>query len=541
VRNTRRSTAALLTALGTTAALGFSLLSPAATASPPAPQEQLTPAAAPEPSAEEAADAALSAVQAEVAEATAADAPGSADDPARDLTLLLTDLATHLDDLGPAERRTAHQYLARPSDAGGDNLGGGLIVKYPDGAPVRNSCSTDVCVNWVETGKHRPSLTDSDDNDVPDYVDTTRITMQDVWDFEVDDLGYKAPPPDTRGANDKADVYIAEIGDDALYGYCIPETQVGSAWAFTSYCVLDDDYAADEFPTNTPLENLQATAAHEFFHAIQYGYDAGEDSWLTEGTAAWMEDQAYDDVDDNRQYLSSSPLSHPGRPLDHSASIGIYGSWIWWRYLSETFGNEVVRDIWDRADDSANPAGNRYSMKAVTNELASRGTSVRAVFGRFGSDNRAPAHFYEEGAAYPSAPFAKRFNLTSANRTSGFRVLELDHMSQGTIQVKPGAGFGSSWELIVTVDAPPRLRHQPFAHVVVYDGDAPVGQSTIALNKAGEGSTSVPFGSDEVTRVDLTLTNAGRAYQCWKGTQYSCLGRPLDDNLDFRYRVTARP
>jgi hypothetical protein len=27
------------------------------------------------------------------------------------------------------------------------------------------------------------------------------------------------------------------------------------------------------------------TAAHEFFHAIQYGYDVSEDPWLMESTA----------------------------------------------------------------------------------------------------------------------------------------------------------------------------------------------------------------------------------------------------------------
>ena len=37
----------------------------------------------------------------------------------------------------------------------------------------------------------------------------------------------------------------------------------------------------------------------------------------------------------------------------------------------------------------------------------------------------------------------------------------------------------------------------------------------------------------------MTLTNAGHAYNCWQGTQFSCAGKPKDDNLKFDYKVTA--
>ena len=80
--------------------------------------------------------------------------------------------------------------------------------------------------------------------------------------------------------------------------------------------MLDNDYAADEFPTNTPIENLQVTIAHEYFHAVQFGYDIAEDPWFLEATAAWVEDIMYDRVDDNLQYLRQSPLRMPRTPMD---------------------------------------------------------------------------------------------------------------------------------------------------------------------------------------------------------------------------------
>ncbi len=63
---------------------------------------------------------------------------------------------------------------------------------------------------------------------------------------------------------------------------------------------------------------LRATAAHEFFHAVQFAYDSSEDAWLTEGTAVWMEDRVADDVNANRRWLRSSPLVHPWVPVDSS-------------------------------------------------------------------------------------------------------------------------------------------------------------------------------------------------------------------------------
>ena len=56
-------------------------------------------------------------------------------------------------------------------------------------------------------------------------------------------------------------------------------------------------------PLNTPKENLQVTAAHEFFHSVQYSYDVREDAWIMEATAAWAEDEIYPKVNDNIQYL----------------------------------------------------------------------------------------------------------------------------------------------------------------------------------------------------------------------------------------------
>ena len=37
-----------------------------------------------------------------------------------------------------------------------------------------------------------------------------------------------------------------------------------------------------------PLDNMRVTAAHEYFHAVQYAYDGWDDTWIYETTATMV-------------------------------------------------------------------------------------------------------------------------------------------------------------------------------------------------------------------------------------------------------------
>ncbi len=150
---------------------------------------------------------------------------------------------------------------------------------------------------------------------MPDYVDNALRILNRVHRTYVD-AGYKRPRGDGArgGGSDQVDVYLGDIDADGLYGYCASdEDRQGAPFDRWAYCVLDDDYA--NISANTSIENLQVTAAHEYFHAVQYAYDYLEDGWFLEATAAWVEDEMYDGVDDNRQYLAPQPADDPA-PAD---------------------------------------------------------------------------------------------------------------------------------------------------------------------------------------------------------------------------------
>ena len=113
-------------------------------------------------------------------------------------------------------------------------------------------CFSVVCVHYVDRSDDQkngvpPRDTDSDGR--PDFVEHVLRSVTHVHQTYVD-AGYRPPARDgRRGGDARPDIYLAQIGNKGLYGYCTTDQarvpDHGSAWA---YCVLDNDYARTEFP-----------------------------------------------------------------------------------------------------------------------------------------------------------------------------------------------------------------------------------------------------------------------------------------------------
>ncbi len=450
-----------------------------------------------------------------------------------DATVALSELRGARDDLSARDRATADDYLARPTGSSADFYG----VRYgTDEAPP--TCGTDVCVHRVDS---------TDDAATPRYARRVLDTVQDLHGTYVA-AGYRAPLPDRAarddGGNAKTDIYLADIGDRGIYGYCTSDDSSGSTstWA---YCVLDNDYKPTQYALKTPRENLQVTAAHEYFHAVQFAYDSFEDPWFMEGTATWVEDEVFDDVDDNVSYLRRSPLSSPGRSLDLDRGLAVYGSWSFFRFLTERFPEDqaglptLVRDAWERA---AQPGNGSYSTKALEGALAARGSTVRAQFGDFVAANRFPAQRYEEGAAnsYPVAPVADQRVLTRKDRRHS-AAQRLAHLAGATVRLEPGAGLrGSKWVLKVRADLPSRRRGAELrVSVVAPDGTATT--RSVRLPKDGEVALRRPFSSQAVQAVEVHLVNASTRFRfCGGSGAVSCQGFARDDGLRATLTASVR-
>jgi hypothetical protein len=463
-----------------------------------------------------------------------------------DATLVLRDLAVRLPRLAPGERKEAAALLARPDDPKPPD--GEEGYKVPQAPPV---CTAHFCVHYVTSTADAPAPVDADANGLPDQVDLTQRVLEEVWAKEVDEEGFRAPKSDetslNHGPDGKLDVYLANIGDDSLYGYCTTDdpalaVATNGPWDTSAYCVLDNDYSSSEFfGAATGEQALQVTAAHEFFHAVQFAYDVLEDRWFMEGTAVWMEDEVYDDVNDNYQYLESSALSDPTVPLDlatanlSSPSSGFqYGAFVFFRYLSESLQTPaVIRRAWEFADGSKG-ALDQYSFQAIGSALKESGTTARAAFARFGAVNVTPGSFYEEGSAYPTPPAKRSLTLSGVGRPTLGKA-KLGHLTTWYVRFAPSPSLAGA-QLQVTLDLPPAKRGSAASLVVIDKAGTPT-VVPVTLNRKGDGTATVPFSGTDVSAVELVLSNASGRFRCWRRSAFSCQGTSLDDGLTYRYQA----
>ncbi len=438
-----------------------------------------------------------------------------ADPDTTEITTALVQLHEVYDDLPADERREAKALLARPTDATHNPIQD--LINY-GGITPSTTCGTRFCVHWTESGKHRAD---------PAWVTTTLDVLDQVWTSEIDNLGYRRPTSDGTVGNPPGnttgglvDVYLGELVDDGYYGYANWDPSSSKA----GYLVLDNDFVGLRV---TPLKALKATAAHEFFHIVQFAYRRKVDPWLMESTAAWIEEVVFTEANDNRQYLRYSSLRLPRQVLDEP-SIAVYGNWIFFEYLSKKYGNAVVRDIWQRSAKAQN-----HSTKAINKALKARGSNLADTFADFSAANLTPGRTYSEGSAYPKPLKNKVRKLSTKKKSTGWLIDRLDHLTASHSPVKASGKLGKKWRLRVDVQ---RTDKRQRARVVVHRTDGRVNVKTVKM-KGNKGKATVKFGAADVKRVTVTLINGSARYACKKGTPYACKGKPKDDNQKFTFRA----
>ena len=475
--------------------------------------------------------------------------------PATEITMTLRDLFRARSALTGADRRQADALLARPSDPGGDDLGGSAKIEYP-AEGRRHWCPTNgvACIHWVVTtdpskpNRDAISTVDANKNGQPDYVDSVYATLKHVWDYETRTLGYRAPlgdggtPGDADNPDARLDIYLADLGSRGLYGYCAPDERAGSQRRLPGFCVLDNDFARSQYGIE-PLKALQVTVAHEFFHAIQFGYDVDEDAWMMEGTATWVEDEVYDSINDNVQFLVESPLRYPRTALDYSVGLHRYGSFLFFKYAAERFRDpRVVRQFWEAADASTG----RYSLQAIRAVVDARRTSWPAFFATFASWNTLPNGSYSERRSYPSPALTLNRTLSKRARSTGWKSVALPHLSSSAIRVSPQRRLRPRSRLLVEVNAPDSS-HGSFAILQTRFRTGAVAHRVIALNGRGDARLLTGFNRRRIASMIVVVSNTSTtmrdcgAISTGSGPVYSCYGRGSFDNSDrFAVRVTVR-
>ena len=287
--------------------------------------------------------------------------------------------------------------------------------------------------HYTTTGSNAVSTADTNSNAVPDYIEQMSDVFNYVVAVELTMNSFTEPPSDDfysanndNGGSGAYDVYVRNAGG-GVYGYVQPElyannngnnehsSGVNEVNAMTSYMVLRHNYSGFG---NTELENIQVTAAHEYFHAVQFGYDGWEESWVMEATAVQMEEIVYDDVNDCYQYMSSW-FNSPHQSLNLDSQNRWYGSFIFFEYVNSHLSDEAIREFWEHSITHDSYYG-EYSVQTLDEAFDDLGSSFTemlngmSVANRIMSSSSAAAPFdYEEADTYSDTDTLSTYNTVS--------------------------------------------------------------------------------------------------------------------------------
>jgi len=297
-----------------------------------------------------------------------------------------------------------------------------LLKEYSE-RPIRqksyNVPGISICIHYDTTGADSVDMRHGLDTDgVPIYVKRVAIIYQEIWQREIVEMGFPPPPGDNgKDGSSAYDVYLTSLSSTyygMTHGDSTYQDGTDGKMRMTSYVELDNDYQGYSlYPPDEWVQILSVTAAHEYFHAIQYGIDAYEflenaedysgNVWWHEQTATWMEDMVYDNVNDYYYYLPGF-FDHPNWALTSQYKGNYeYGACVWPRYLSERFGEEIIHDIWEQCGEKTW----LNSIEAWVDQLQARGSSLREELGRFRtwcffSGERYEPFAFQEGQNYPT-------------------------------------------------------------------------------------------------------------------------------------------
>lgn len=230
------------------------------------------------------------------------------------------------------------------------------------------------------------------------YADSILSAAEKAYAVLIDTLGYSQPPSDApNGGDGRIDIYVQPASGFPYLGVTYPESWVGTPYvnSYTSYIELTDTMGIDL---------LLTTTVHEFFHAIQIGYDKDENTSFLELISVWSEDRVFDEINAYRRHLPGF-FSSP-----HKALFGhTYSNVVWAIYLSENFGDGILRDILE----ACGAVADNNIVQASEDVLAALGTDMISEVGTFHTWNfftgaREDGQHYEEGDEFPLVYIEKR-------------------------------------------------------------------------------------------------------------------------------------
>jgi hypothetical protein len=263
--------------------------------------------------------------------------------------------------LEQSTQKTLAKYLEKPALSG-------ETVFQSNGGHFR--------VHYATSGADAPPAADTNNNNIPDWIEAVGDAFEAAYNREITVMGYRAPP------EIPCNVYLQNM---TFFG--LTETDTVNGQSATSYITIENDFAEQAFQSSIPgnfsasvksLKALQITAAHEFHHVIQFGYNMLFQPWFAEATATWMEDEVYDSVNQLYAY-SVDYFTATNSSLDSGNG---YSRWIFNRYLYEQFyPQDIIKGIWETFATEQSPSGTDIPMiPFIDKVLRNHGGTIASSF-----------------------------------------------------------------------------------------------------------------------------------------------------------------
>lgn len=302
--------------------------------------------------------------------------------------------------------------LAAPAQARPDAPGPGELWQYAPDEKVESLASNggNFRIHFTRTGVDAVPTADTDGSGVPDHVEELAELYEQVLSF-YGQLGFQKPKDDgavagNNGGDARFDVYLLDFAYKAD-GNFVRDQCDGDVC--NGYMVQENDFAGYGYPSISYADRV--LASHELFHAVQAAYDANQGSIFAEGTAVWATERFNATLSDFEGFLPGY-LDHPDRPLDKPMLGPVdsfsYGTALFFQFLDEHVGQDVIRELWTDCVDGAHGVGNPQWFKALDALLVRAHASTFASrFQTFATWNlftgalADPTRSYAQGQGYP--------------------------------------------------------------------------------------------------------------------------------------------
>jgi len=288
-------------------------------------------------------------------------------------------------------------------------------------------------LHYTGTGANRVYLFDQQTivPGVPDYIVNAGRILDSVWAHTVGTLGLRAPISDgyyNGGGNGLMDVYIIDI---PAYGATVRDSiQLTIPLTATAYMFLENDYQGFPGYESNRLNALRVSAAHEFFHTVQFAIDITElegtgpnqnPAWI-EMSATFMEEENYPLINDYYGYLlffydvpqwsvRTGTISSSGE-LNYWRNLHMYASVVFPIFLSKKFGSSIIKDIWDGCGRKSGANWWLAADTAIQNASADA-HNLQDMFQEFALWNLFTKQRARTGSYFPDAQFYDSVNLAA--------------------------------------------------------------------------------------------------------------------------------